>query len=528
MSLLDRFRRPTIDEAATSARTGHTADLPGQLRAEQESNLLLSESIAELELALEDAGWQRLIGESTTEFSRDGLGRAAQVARVMAIANPLIRRGLAIRRSYIWGQGVSVLAADEQVNDVVQRFNDDPSNRASFTGQQAQEELERALGTDGNVFLACFTNRRTGRVQVRSLPFPEITDIVCNPDDADEPWFYKRVWSRATLDTGTGRTTTTARTSYYPALGYQPTRRVAAIDGDPVEWDTPVHHVSVNRLDGWRFGIGDAYAALPWARAYKDFLGDWATLVRALSRYAWRTTTKGSKAKAVRERIAQVPDPNPTTGHPMSAGGTAVMSPDTLLEAVPKTGATIDSESGKPLAAMVAAALDVPVTALLSDPGQTGARAVAETLELPTRLAMQQRQQLWTATFDAVYGYVIDQAVRAPGGVLRGSVSTDSYTGRQTVTLTGDASPTVEVSWPDLDEDPADVQVQAIAAADQTGKMPPLLVARLLMDALGVADVDEHLDELTDEQGAYVDPYANAGTAAADAALRGEDPPEPR
>ena len=158
-----------------------------------------------------------------------------------------------------------------------------------------------------------------------------------------------------------------SKVAYYPALRYRPTTRPRFIDEHEVMWDAPVLHVSVNRLDGWKFGIGDAYASLSWARGYKDFLADWATLVKALSQFAFRASTKGSKAQKLRERIARRPTTTAPDGNPNSVGATMVTGEDVTFEAIPKTGATIDSESGRPLAAMIAAGLDIPVTILLAD-----------------------------------------------------------------------------------------------------------------------------------------------------------------
>ena len=50
--------------------------------------------------------------------------------------------------------------------------------------------------------------------------------------------------------------------------------------------------------------MGDVYAAMPWARAYKGFLTDWARLVKALSKFAWRLT--GDTVVARRDGAAQV------------------------------------------------------------------------------------------------------------------------------------------------------------------------------------------------------------------------------
>jgi len=499
-------------------------------RAAESSIELLQEGIADLELALEDQGWDRLVGAGETEFSRDGLARAAKVARVLSVAHPLIKRGLVLRHSYVWGQGVQVQArADgndgaQDVNAVVQAFLDDPGNLAAFTGAQAREELERALGTDGNVFLACFTNPRTGFVQVRSLPFDEITDVICNPDDRDDPWFYRRQWSQRAVDMSTMSTRTESRVAYYPAVGYRPAARPKTLDGAPILWDSPVVHVSVNRLDGWQFGIGDAYAAVVFARLYRDFLVDWATLIKSLSQIAWRATGKGSRTQKMRQALTRRPAGTPPAANPNNVGGTVVLDESTKLEAVSKSGATIDSESGRPLAAMIAAALGVPVTMLLADPGTTGARATAETLDQPTKLEMGGRRTLWAATLTRVLDYVIREAVRAPQGPLKGTLPRDKATGRETLVLAQDTDATVEVTWPNFDDVDIGVLVNALVAADGTGKFPPEETVKLLLRAFGVKDIDEILEDFFDEDGHWVDPLTSAGQAAADAFRRGADP----
>jgi hypothetical protein len=351
---------------------------------------------------------------------------------------------------------------------------------------------------------------------MRTILFDEVTDIVTNPEDASEPWFYKREWSSRGLNEQ-GRLVDTRRTEYYPALRYRPARRIKFLDGHPVNWDSPVYHVRVGGLAGWKFGIGDAYSALTWARAYRDFLADWATLVKSLSQFAWRATTKGSKSRRLRQALSRRPAGQAPAGNDTNAGATAVMDPEVTLEAIPKTGATIDSESGRPLATMVAAALDIPVTTLMSDPGQTGARAVAETLNLPMRLAMQARQAVWTAAYTAIARYVITQAVRAPQGPLAGSVRRDPLTGAETLALAGDTNgddDTIEVVWPGLDETPAETIVEAISKADSTGKMPPVQTLKLLLAALGVRDADDIVAAATDEDGNWIDPTATAGSEA--------------
>lgn len=501
-------------------------DLGVQLRAEQETNLLLQESIADLELALEDQSWNRMSTGSGVEFSGGGRRMIIDLCRTIAVVNPLVKRGLMLRIAYIWGGGVQVAARDEDVADVVADFWDD--NTRSLTGTQAQEELERALGTDGNVYLAAFTSPLTGRVQVRSTPTAEVVDIVCNPEDHDEPWFYVREYSKTTFGQGDtpGDTATQVETVkvVHPALGYKPAKRIKQLDGAPVSWDAPMLHVSVNRLDGWSYGVPDVYAAMAWARAYKDFLTDWALLTKSLAKFAWKLTgdTKTRATKAIEAARAAVADvsTNPATNL-NTAGQTVGTGPGMSLEAIPKSGAHIDAESGKPLAAMVAAGLGVPVTLLLADPGVTGARAVAETLDKPTVLEMGLRRMMWQDQLGLLLDYVIDQAVVAPKGPLKGTVTVDSW-GRRVVELSGNAERTLDWEWPPLAElDPIALVGAVTTAADY---LPDETTTRLLLNALGVKDVDEILDDMRDEAGNFVPPRASMGQAAADAFNRGEDP----
>ncbi|MER5420345.1 hypothetical protein [Streptosporangium roseum] len=512
-------------------------ELAEVLRQERATVAHLQESMADLENRMREPGWTHLTAQAQREFSREGLQQITAVCRIMTIKSPLLRRGLSLRTGYVWGQGVQISARatgekGQDVNDVIQRFLTDPGNRRTFTGDQAHEELERALYSDGNVFIAMFTSPRTGRVQVRTLPWDEITDVICNPEDRSEPWFYRREWweDRRT-ESGMQQI---RKIAYYPALGYNPAvkprRLTFPMYGDStlaeVYWDAPVYHVRVNAQLGWKFGLPDCYAAVDWAQAYKEFLTDWARLIKSLSRFAWKLTSKGSKQAAARNRIAAGPGTDRYSGDPQHAGATALMTPDMALEAVPKSGATIDSESGRPLAAMVAAALDVPVTMLLGDPGTTGARATAETLDTPTERSMELRRSVWGEALRQILDYVIDQAVKAPQGALKGKAVRDED-GRETIELAQDTDRTLDVSWPDIDDlDPAAI-IDSIVKADGTQYLPPLVVVRLLLEALGVRDVESIVEALTDEYGNFRPPEGaskGAGQAAVDAFRRGEDP----
>lgn len=532
-------KSPTLREQVLSLSEQLTS-VSGQLSQERDNTEFLQESLSQLELAMEDIGWHRMLAQGDREFTREGLRQISAVCRLFAIKNPLVKRALVLKQVYVWGSGAEITARangkrqrqnEQDVNTVLQAFLDDPGNRRTFTGVDSQTRLERSLGTDGNVFLSLWTRPTTGRVQVRVLPWDEIADIIRNPDDSSEPWYYRRIWLETTFDPITGEQPARQREALYPSIDYRPKSRPSTLGGIEVRWDAPVRHVKVNDLDGWRFGIGDAYAAVDWSRAYKEFLEDWARLVKALSRFAWRTTAAGSKqAQAIKAKLGAAPTRNPVTGELNNVGETAVIGQGQLLEAIPKTGATIDSESGKPLAAMVAAAFGIPVTMLLCDPGHTGARAVAKTLDQPTELEMDARRSLWAEAIRDIAAYVIRESVRAPKGSLKGRIIRDDDADREYCELAGDTEQTIDVTWSDLKDLEAATVVAAIVAAASTMTVPPEIVLQQLLVALGIRHADEIVDAMLDEDGKFVWPSTppiasgGLGQGAADLANAGQDP----
>jgi len=531
------------DAAPTTVTEADTTPVPSleeQLAEATAQLAIVSESYADLQqLYIDDVGWRR-IGEERTRFTAQGRAAIAAVADLFASGNALIKSGIGLRTAYVWGQGVDVVVRDDpekgqDVNAVWRAFWDDKSTRRIFSSSEAQVRYERKLATTGEVFWALPTEPLTGRVRVRRIPPNEITDRVCDPEDAETVWYYLRVWNAVVIDPTSGRRTTVQRRTAYPALGYYPPVRPDKVNIDGAEaivrWDAPMRHVAVNCADeDWR-GQGDVLAALPWAKLDKEFLEDLAVYMRVLTKILGQVTARSRGAAeraqaALSEVVAShpqgIPPGGPGAGRMVGAGGWAVTDPNTTMQIMSKSGAQIDSNSSKPFASRAAAALAVPLTMLLGDPGTTGARATAETLDQPTELAARLRQEVHTELFRDIADYVIDQAIIAPAGPLHGSLSRDGDA--LVATLPDDDVRTVEVSWPEYDSTPINVLVAAIAEADTTGKIPPETIARLLLAAFGVDDIDDLIDRMTDENNQFIDQKSSAGQAAANKFRAGNDP----
>lgn len=472
--------------------------LQEQLLQRDTAITVLAERLASLEFALEDAGWQALSFASEREFSREGLRRIAEIARIMFIKNPLIKRGVLVQSHYVFGQGVNVRCEDEAVNDVIQQWMGDARNRAELTSHQSRTMKEQALLVEGNIFFVFFTNKATGRVLIRSIPFDEVAEIITDPDDAKSPWYYKRTWNEQRLSEA-GVIEAIAKTAYYPDWRYQPkgAARWKSIGACPVMWDSPVYHVRVGGLPDMKFGVSEVYASIDWAKAYKEFLEDWATLTRALSRYAYKMTTKGGAkgVAAIKQRLgttigtSNVIDRNPAP----TVGATAVMGEGNELEPMRIGGANVTAEDGRRLLLMVAAGMGLPET-FFGD-SSVGTLATAKSLDRPTELKMKDRQTLWVDIFKDILNYVVYQAAVAPKGALRGKVEAIAEEDGTPRLLLDKKPLAIDADFPSLLEHDVQQLVGAINTA-ASGIPDKRLIAKLFLVALGEDDVDALLDAM--------------------------------
>lgn len=478
---------------------------------------LLQENMAQLELALEDANWMRLMLAGEREFSREGIKRIAELARVMVIKNPLIKRQVMVQALYVWSQGVTVRSKNKVVNQVLQDFWDDEKNRAELTSHQALMLKEIDLQVEGNLFFVFFTRPTDGRVRVRTIPPDEIVDVISNPQDAKSPWFYKRVWTEKEVNPTTGRTKSTRKTAYYPDWRYHPNAPIAAIGGQPVQWDAPIYHVKTGGLSGWKFGLSEVYASIDWARAYKDFLEDVASLMRSYSRFAWNLKFKGGKKTmdAAKSKL------NSTLGdagtgsetNPAPVAGSTFLGSDLYdLQPMNIRGATISPDDGRRLLLMVASSAGLPET-YFGDVS-VGTLATAKTMDRPTELAMRNRQMTWTDILRDILTFVILQALKASedneikklGSIQR---IADGDETEEKIVWTQEIQALLDIDFPPILERDVQTAVQSIVTAatlngQELGIFNEPTVARLLLTALAQDDVDEIMAELYPDETASV------------------------
>ncbi|MCC6314203.1 MAG: hypothetical protein IT337_09310 [Thermomicrobiales bacterium] len=466
------------------SRNGHLSE---SRHADALTIALLESRLGDLERQLQEEGWTRLDEQGAREFTRASLGRIIDLSRVMYLKNPLIRRAVDVGALYVWGQDLTVRAKDKQVEQVVNRFDED--NAATVTGQQASILLDVEKRVTGNVFLALFTNAITGNVKVRPVPVEEMSAIISNPEDRVEVWYYLRQWTEQPIAGGQVET----RKALYPDVDYipesKPNTLAVADHGDvEVRWDSPILHDKTGAFINWRWGVPETYPALDWARAYKEQLEDDATRSRALARFAWKLSTKGGRTgvAAAKTRLGTtygtVGSGAETNPAPV-AGSTFIQGEGVDLDPIRIAGATLDPEHSHPARLMVASAMGWPDTILSGDVDQ-GTLATAKSLDRPTELSVAEEREAWKATRKRLYQYAIDADLNASRGILPKSITAEQ---RQ-----------VDLSWPDILEPDVVSRVDSVAAA--APHLPDDLVTQQMMTALGVEDIDGWMQKMAAER----------------------------
>jgi len=503
----------TATVRATKAQLAEALDIATSAVVQHDASLeLYQERIAELEFALEDTGWQRLtLGGEQREFSREALKKLVRLARLAYLKNPLVGHACRVQADYVWGQGCTIVAKDPKVNEVVQAFLDFPKNKDEFTGHTARSYKEIEAQVESNIFVILFTNQSNGMVRLRTAHFDEILDVVKNPEDSREPWYYLRVWTvyePNQVGEGAAPNVGTTQKAYYPDYRYKPVTRPSTFQQIPIKWDSPMMHIKTGGLSDMTFGVPEIYAALDWARAVKEDLEDYVTIRRALSRFAWNLNTKIGGKLAVANTKEKL---NTTVGRantisiesnpPPVVGATFLSTPGQDITPIKTAGMAPSPDEGKRLWLMVSAGTGIPEPILAGD-ADVGNFATAKTLDRPTELKMRTRQTMWADVYDALLGYVVDQAVIRINGPLHslGSEKLDPYTGEKTVVTTVDR--TIDIRFPLILERNKLQDVQAITLGATlngqiaAGTMDDKTLTRLILSALGEEDIDEMLQEL--------------------------------
>ena len=432
MGLLDYF----------SPKTSENPELLQEIVELSRQNEQLAESysaLARATLEFDEKGWAPINQFNNEGVRLEDVKIVSRNARRQAAANPLLKRGAMLRASYVFGRGFKMASRGNPLPPRYQSVIDDPINQMVLFSEDACKKNERALFTDGNFFVRFDRrNRRFGRI-----PLDEIAGWATDPDDPEIIRYYLReymVFPPTESRYASAVSGETVRVWYPTDYVDNP---VSRIDDVPVDRNFVVIDHKENVDAGNLWGVPDCLPALPWAWAYSEYLKDGSKMLKALSSIAWQVKSKtGKGVSSVSSKLL----------NNRQVAATAVTGADVEMSALPRNN-SVDLNTGRPLAAMAATAMEVSVEALLAGPGATGGGG-SQILDQSTLNAAYARQGNWE--------YFFLRVLRVMG------------------------VPTPTVTFNNIIVDPAYRSVQSLATAWMTGLFNADVMQSEMAEQLGI------------------------------------------
>lgn len=424
-------------------------------RAMQMAEAKMESYAQDIALQLEHKGYERLYADLTTiDFSLDGLKRMWDISRAIYLQNPLIRRSIRLPLYYVWGLGYTLYSENKVMDDFIKRFTNDFKNKRLFGDVLAFKALDEEAYLTGNLFFGVFTGP-TGITRYRLLNCESISDIIYNPDDAMEPWFYIRYVDNKPVA--------------YPDMDLDPRSRESVESRVDLSkrypditfsWRMKVWHAKTGGAPRMKYGIPERYSSHPWAIGYKGYLEDYLSIQKSYKRVAFQmAASTDTTAAAIKSKVeAKVPNQGSLT----SPGSWLIGNAE--LKAVRTSGATSPAEEGHPVKSMMAAGSDIP--GHFFGDADVGSMATATTLDRPTELMITMRQVMWGAIMSKLIGYAFIQEVIL--GNITGADDMLSLTYDPTedifvFSLVPDV--TVSMDFPSILERNADERLRAVVGA---------------------------------------------------------------
>ena len=352
-------------------------------------------------LTRDDAGWVPLVGGSWQADEQYGLKLAdlkqwSKKIREAIVGAPWIGRGFRLRANYVWENGVRYgnVTGSKQVGGIkgkknIQDVIDRPGNQFHFFSKDSRRAREECLYADGVAF---WIGNETTR-DLEAIPLWQIDDVLLEPNGLGYAVAYKRKWTY--YDFTKGEATPLERwyfTDQWATKRPSSIKRKGESNPIPVDQKHIIFDLHANRSTGLVFGAPDALAAWVWNGVAREAVGDGRAMQQALATFAMKASVKNqAAATGTALQLAT----------PQTAGSTAVVGQANDLVPMSSAGKGYDFKSLLFLVAIVASSLDVSVVHLTASPGDAGGSyGASQTLDTPTRLAMEARRDLHV-DFDA-------------------------------------------------------------------------------------------------------------------------------
>jgi hypothetical protein len=304
--------------------------------------------------------------------------------------NPLANAIIELTTSFVLGEGITVAAKNEPVQDIIDAFWTHIDNRMD----ERVYSLCTELSLYGEQFIHFFINKYDGSVIIRQIDPSLIDQIETDPEDIEKPLRYHRRPIGQVM----------SETSGDPPAHFDPTQPVDT-QGQWFTAGCEVMHFAINKVSNAKRGKSDLATLLPWLRRYKDWLTDRVRINKYKAAFLWDVKLNGADKKTIDRKkmeYAYPPEPGSVIIHNEAEQWSAVE---------PKISADDASEDGRAIKLMVAVGATLPEHYLAD--GDNGNRATAAEMSLPTLLKFKRRQRVVKYMLRCILDRVIAEARKA-------------------------------------------------------------------------------------------------------------------
>jgi hypothetical protein len=264
----------------------------------------------------EDAKFRRITSPATRRDLNPLMQeRMQQVCFFLATTTPFGKRIVEIITSYVVGEGFKIVAEDEQVQEVIDRYWNDPVNDMDANLRAFSDELVKF----GELCIPVAVNPVDGFVRQGYI----------DPQDIDAVEY-------GLLTTGDGgqEVSIPVAVRLRQRIGEREGRRLTIVHRDEdINSATfgqlvgECFYQPINKAKGASRGISDLFALADWIDVLDQMIFDFADKVRFLNAFIWDYTLKGADEKTVADFQKKV------TKNPPKQGGVQVHNEQVEIKA---------------------------------------------------------------------------------------------------------------------------------------------------------------------------------------------------
>lgn len=448
----------------------------------------IAEVVNLLELAKEDAGWERASGGETklTPRTRNSLVEKMNRNQKRFEQDGRIKQGVNLHANFTLGNGIGLpKAKNPAIQEHIKQFWNDPTNQRNLFGFPALQTRHREFQLGGEINLLVKVDVATGRSKVYVAPIQNVMDVATDPDDPSRPAFYSIRTQHTPMDLLTGkRGKTEEKTTVHRALRY----KLYACTEEEFSRGL-VFHVGQNELFGQLRGASDLDAVVKAEDTATEMAADGATLSKANAEVAFKNKIlKGGKATAdkllsILRTRSDGSNPNPPAGSDWYE--TEASERKWMTER--DTGAAYREKDQRMVLLPVFAGLGFGEH-YFGD-ASTGNLATATSMELPVLKMSEGEQKFWEWIFTELVKFSLE--IKVALGVIPGEVvEYDEFNAEPSV----DAAFTID--FPPILRKDINPYTQAVCLAVDKGLIGEEDGMRLLAQAFGIDDADDMIKKL--------------------------------